>query len=55
MQRFCGADAQQLEPLIRIAAAIALAETSARDSGVKGVGTVRRNINDLLRNAFSKA
>ena len=54
MQRFCGADAQQLEPLLRVAAAIVLAETSARESGVKGAGTVRHNINALLRDALSK-
>jgi hypothetical protein len=54
MQRFCDADAQQLEPLLRIAAAIVLAETSAREGGAKSAGTVRHNINELLRNALSK-
>ena len=37
-----------------IAAAIGLAGTAARDSGVRSAGTIRRNINELLRNAMSK-
>ena len=54
MQSFAGADPEQIEPLIRVAAAIALAETVARDSGVRLAGTVRRNINELLRHALAK-
>ena len=55
MQQFCGTTADKIEPMLRIAAALALAETTARDSGVKSPGTIRRNLNDLLRNAFSQA
>jgi Histidine kinase-, DNA gyrase B-, and HSP90-like ATPase len=51
---FAGANAEQLEPQLRIAAAIALAEVVARESGIKGAGTFRRSVNDLLRNALSK-
>lgn len=54
MEQFGGTDAQQIEPLLRVAAAIVLAETAARDGGVKMAGTIRRNINDLLRNSLSK-
>ena len=54
MEQFCGATADKIEPMLRIAAALALAETTARDSGVKSPGTIRRNLNDLLRNAFSE-
>lgn len=54
MDRFAGIDAASIEPLLRVAAAIGLAETAARDSGVKYAGTVRRNINELLRDALSK-
>jgi len=54
MDRFSGADPERIEPMLRIAAAIAFAETSARDSGVRMAGTVRRNINDFLRKALSK-
>jgi hypothetical protein len=54
MQRFGGTDATEIEPLLRVAAALALAETTARESGVKQAGTIRRNLNDLLRNALCK-
>lgn len=54
IERFAGTDHSQIEPFLRIAAAIGLAEIAARDSGVKAAGTIRRNINDLLRNALSK-
>lgn len=54
MQRFCGADEEKLEGLLRVASAIVLAEITARESGVKQVGTVRRNINQFLRDALSK-
>lgn len=53
MDRFGGTDAASIEPLLRIAAAIGLAETAARDSGVTMSGTFRRNINELLKNALS--
>ena len=51
--RFGGTDAASIEPLLRLAAAIGLAETAARDAGVTMSGTFRRNINELLRNALS--
>jgi hypothetical protein len=54
MQRYCGTTADKIEPILRIAAALALAETNARDSGEKYAGTVRRNLNQLLRDAFSE-
>lgn len=54
MERFGGATADRLEPLIRLAAAIGLAEITARDSGVRSAGTIRRNINSLLRDGLSK-
>jgi hypothetical protein len=53
MDRFGGTDAASIEPLLRLAAAIGLAETAAREAGVPMAGTFRRNINDLLRNALS--
>lgn len=54
MERFAGADASQIEPLLRVAVALVLAEITARDSGVSMAGTVRRNVNELLRDALSK-
>lgn len=54
MERFGGTDAASIEPLLRVAAAIGLSETTAREAGVAMAGTIRRNINHLLRNALSK-
>lgn len=52
MQRFCGTECEEIEPLLRVAAALGLAEVAARGSGVKMAGAVRRNVNELLRNAL---
>ena len=52
MERFSGVDCEQIEPLLRLAAAIGLAEVVARDSGIRMAGTIRRNVNALLRNAL---
>jgi hypothetical protein len=46
--QFAGADKNKLEPILRIAAAIGLAEETAREAGVKQAGTVRMNLNKLL-------
>lgn len=54
MERFCSTSDRDIEPLLRVAAAIGLAETAARDGGVRLAGTIRRNINELLRDALSK-
>jgi hypothetical protein len=54
MERFGGTDPDRIEPLLRVAAGLALAETSARASGVRLAGTIRRNLNEFLRDALSK-
>lgn len=54
MERFSGTESAHLEPLLRVAVAIVLAEITARDSGVRLAGTIRRNVNELLRDALSK-
>lgn len=53
MQRFGGSLGEHIEPMLRLAAAMAIAETVARDSGVKQAGTIRRHVNELLRKALS--
>lgn len=53
MVRFAQNDAEDLEALLRVAAALALGEVLARDAGVRLAGTVRRNVNDVLREALS--
>jgi hypothetical protein len=56
MTRFAPHGSDDLEALLRVAAALALAETLARCyQGVKMAGTVRRNFNDILRDALSAA
>jgi DNA-cytosine methyltransferase len=52
-QRFASADASEIEPLLRIAAGLAVAEHLARRSGVKMVGTIRKYLNELLRDALA--
>ena len=55
MVRFAQANSENAEALLRVAAALALAEVLARDSGVRHAGTIRRNINDIIRQALSNA
>ena len=55
MVRFAHNNAEDTDALLRVAAAVALAEVLARDSGVRFAGTVRRNINEILRDALSHA
>ena len=54
MVRFAQTDSEDVEALLRVAAAVAVAEVLARDSGVRLAGTVRRNVNDILRDALSQ-
>ena len=53
-QRFGGANAEQIEVLVRLAAGVAIAEITAREAGVKEAGTIRRNLNELLLDSLSK-
>lgn len=54
MVSFAQTDPDDVEALLRVASAFALAETLARRAGVKLAGTVRRNLNDILREALSQ-
>jgi hypothetical protein len=54
MEQHCRTDSSEIEALARVAAALGLAEITARDAGVPQYGTIRRNLNQLLRDAFSK-
>ena len=53
MERFVGSDFDRIKPFVRLAAAIGLAEITARESGARLTGEMRRNINQLLRDALS--
>src|SRR5207244_2977205 len=54
MLQFAGSDRQRIEPLLRVAAALILAETLAREADVRMAGTVRMHLNSLLRRALSE-
>jgi hypothetical protein len=54
MVRFAQSDSEDVEALLRVGAAIALAEVLARDAGVRKAGTIRRNVNEILRDALSE-
>lgn len=54
MAEFAGANGEHVEPLLRVAAGIALAETIARESGVRLAGVVRMRLNELLREELSR-
>jgi hypothetical protein len=54
MVTFAQTEAADIEPLLRIAAALAISEKLARRAGVKSAGTVRRNLNEFLREALSQ-
>jgi Histidine kinase-, DNA gyrase B-, and HSP90-like ATPase len=51
--RFAGADFKEMEPMLRIAAAMSIAESKARSGGVRLAGTIRQFVNDILRDAFA--
>lgn len=54
MITFAQTDPDEIEPILRIAAALALSEKLARQAGAKYAGTIRRNLNDILMEALSR-
>ena len=54
MINFAQANAEGVEALLRVAAGLALAEKLAREAGHKYTGTIRRNLNDILKEALSQ-
>lgn len=54
MVSFAQTDPENVEALLRVAAGLALSEKLARGTGVKLAGTIRRNLNELLRVALAK-
>ena len=55
MDKFVGVDLDRVRPFVRLAAAIGLAEITARETGVRSAGEIRRNLNELLRDALSRS
>ena len=54
MVNFAQANPEGVEALLRVAAGLALAEKLAREAGHRYTGTIRRNLNDILREALSQ-
>jgi len=54
MVRFAQTSKAEVEAMIRVGAALAVAEKLARNSGVAYAGTVRRNFNEVLREGLSQ-
>ncbi|GIK22772.1 MAG: hypothetical protein BroJett005_21860 [Ignavibacteriota bacterium] len=48
MIQYAGTDNSKIEPILRIAAALGLAEVIAKESGAKTQGEIRRNFNELI-------
>jgi hypothetical protein len=55
MVRFAQSDPDEIDSMLRMAAALALAEVLAREGGVRMAGTIRRNLNEILRDAMASA
>lgn len=49
MDRFVSPDGDEIIPFTRLAAGLAIAEITAREAGVRQAGTIRRNLNQILR------
>jgi len=54
MRHFSQAGGEEIEPLLRLAAGIAISEKASRLAGVKLAGTLRRNLNQLLKESLSR-
>jgi hypothetical protein len=55
MERFAGPNGEQIEPLLRLAVALAVGELVAREAGARYVGIVRDSVNRLLRESLASA
>jgi hypothetical protein len=53
MVRFTSPDGDEIIPFTRLAAGLAIAEITAREVGVRQAGTLRTNLNQILRSALS--
>lgn len=54
MDRFAGETQEEIEPLLRLAAGLAIAEHLALDADVRGARFVRRGLNRLLREGLAQ-
>lgn len=54
-QKWVGNTAKEIEPFLRLATALGLAEVTAHLAGVRYAGTVRRNMNELLSHSLTES
>lgn len=52
-ERFLSTDGAEITAFVRIAAGLAVAEATARAAGVRQAGSIRRSLNQILREALS--
>jgi hypothetical protein len=54
MVRFAGVDTEDTDALLRVAAAVGIAEVVTRDGGYRGATIFMQNVNDILAEALSR-
>ena len=54
MVRFAGTDAEDTDALLRMAAALGVAEVVTRDAGYRGSSIFLQNVNDIIGEALSQ-
>lgn len=54
MVRFAGANAEEIDALLRVAAALGITEVVTRETGYRGSSIFLQNLNDLIREALSQ-
>jgi hypothetical protein len=53
LERFLSTDGSEITAFVRMGAALAVAEATARAAGVRQAGSIRRSLNQILREALS--
>jgi hypothetical protein len=54
MVRFAGTDAEDIDGLLRVAAALGIAEVVTREAGYRGSSVFLQNVNDIIHEALSR-
>jgi hypothetical protein len=54
MTRFAGVDTEDTDALLRVAAALGIAEVVTRDAGYRGTSVFMQNVNDIIGEALSQ-
>ena len=54
MTRFAGVDTEDTDGLLRVAAALGIAEVVTRDAGYRGASVFMQNVNDIIGEALSQ-